>query len=152
MKIALAHDLAEAIVGDITPHDGVSADEKHTRERKVMTEIRDELGDEAGQELFELWHEYEQGKTPEAVVVKQFDKLEMLIQADEYEKGVVHALLCCSFVDEWIGQKKDLSEFFSSTPASLFTDTTVGAIYRALMEERSTSVAHQTEKVKMPYQ
>lgn len=30
--MALAHDLAEAVVGDITPHDGVSREEKHRRE------------------------------------------------------------------------------------------------------------------------
>lgn len=32
MKICMVHDLAEAIVGDITPHDGVSKEEKRKLE------------------------------------------------------------------------------------------------------------------------
>lgn len=31
--MALVHDLAECIVGDITPHDDVSDTEKHKREQ-----------------------------------------------------------------------------------------------------------------------
>ena len=30
--MALVHDLAESLVGDITPHDGVSKEEKYRRE------------------------------------------------------------------------------------------------------------------------
>ena len=33
IKMALVHDLAESIVGDITPSCGVSKDEKHRREK-----------------------------------------------------------------------------------------------------------------------
>eukprot|EP00170_Pyropia_yezoensis_P009483 contig_41929_g9519 len=43
MKLALVHDLAEALVGDITPHDGVSGEEKERRERAAMATIRDEV-------------------------------------------------------------------------------------------------------------
>ena len=32
VKMCLVHDLAESIVGDITPHDNVSKEEKHRRE------------------------------------------------------------------------------------------------------------------------
>lgn len=35
MKMALVHDLAESIVGDITPSCGVSTDEKHRREEVI---------------------------------------------------------------------------------------------------------------------
>lgn len=33
LKMALVHDLAECIVGDITPHCGVSKEEKHQKEK-----------------------------------------------------------------------------------------------------------------------
>ena len=33
MKIALVHDMAESIVGDIAPMDNVSKEEKHRREK-----------------------------------------------------------------------------------------------------------------------
>lgn len=46
-------------------------------------------------EIKELWLEYEDCTSEEARVVKDFDKLEMIVQADEYEQGErhhVHAL------------------------------------------------------------
>lgn len=32
MRIGLVHDLAESVVGDITPSDNVAIDDKHMRE------------------------------------------------------------------------------------------------------------------------
>ncbi len=37
MKLALVHDMAECIVGDITPFCGVSKEEKHEKERVSLT-------------------------------------------------------------------------------------------------------------------
>lgn len=37
--MALVHDLSEAIVGDITPFDGISKAEKHKREVAAMKHI-----------------------------------------------------------------------------------------------------------------
>lgn len=44
--MALVHDLAESIVGDITPHCGVSVEEKHRREEEAMKNICSLLGDQ----------------------------------------------------------------------------------------------------------
>jgi putative hydrolase of HD superfamily len=41
-----------------------------------------------------LWHEYETAVTAEAKIVKDFDKFEMIMQAHEYEKGLIS---CCQF-------------------------------------------------------
>lgn len=41
----------------------------------------------AAQEIKELWLEYEDCASAEARVVKDFDKMEMIVQADEYERG-----------------------------------------------------------------
>jgi putative hydrolase of HD superfamily len=38
------------------------------------------------QEISGLWAEYEAADTPEALLVKDFDKFEMIMQALEYEK------------------------------------------------------------------
>ena len=38
MKLALVHDMAECIVGDITPYCGVSKEEKHAKERVSLEE------------------------------------------------------------------------------------------------------------------
>lgn len=45
------------------------------------------------QEISGLWAEYEAADTPEALLVKDFDKFEMIMQALEYEKCKIRLLL-----------------------------------------------------------
>ncbi len=76
------HDIAESIAGDITPHDGVSEKDKHDIELNAMKTI---LGKTKNKEILNLWKEYEERKTEEAKFVFELDKMEMLLQAFEYE-------------------------------------------------------------------
>jgi hypothetical protein len=46
IKIALVHDVAESLVGDITPHCGVSEEEKHRLEAEAVATIQGMLGRE----------------------------------------------------------------------------------------------------------
>lgn len=88
-KIALVHDMAEAIVGDITPVDGISKEEKHRREYSsivYMTDLVKPYNPSAAKEIVDLWLEYENIATPEARFVKDVDKFELLVQTLEYEK------------------------------------------------------------------
>ena len=78
--MALVHDLAEAVVGDITPNDGVSDEEKAAMEREAMGTMTAALG-ARGEALMALWEEYEAGESAEARLVKDMDKLEMIAQA-----------------------------------------------------------------------
>ncbi|KDD75341.1 HD domain-containing protein [Helicosporidium sp. ATCC 50920] len=100
MELALVHDVAESVVGDITPHCGVSDADKERLERAAIQGLAERLGggmrSEEGAEprlnsvpeaLKELWEEYEAGSTKEAALVKDFDKLEMILQAAEYEQS-----------------------------------------------------------------
>lgn len=127
MKVALAHDLAEAIVGDITPDDPVSKEEKYRREQEAMSEIRTMLGgrNEAAEEVQRLWQEYEDQKTAESHFVKDLDKLEMILQAMEYEQS----------------QSMDLSEFFDSTRGRFLTET--GKAWAQEIERRRGQGAEQ---------
>lgn len=84
VAIALAHDLAESVVGDITPHDAVEPEEKHRREEAAMRELAATLGDD---ELLNLWQEFEQGETEEAKCVRDLDVIEMAHQAKVYERS-----------------------------------------------------------------
>lgn len=89
VKICLVHDLAESIVGDITPTDvRYTAEEKRRLELEAMDKIGSDVG-HAGiaAELKGLWLEYEDGQTAESKVAKQLDKYEMIVQADEYERA-----------------------------------------------------------------
>ncbi|KAF9135254.1 HD domain-containing protein 2 [Mortierella sp. 14UC] len=89
IKMAIVHDLAESLVGDITPYDGVTVEDKHTQERNAMHHLCHELlgWSAQAQEISALWAEYEAAATPEALLVKDFDKFEMIMQALEYEKS-----------------------------------------------------------------
>ncbi|XP_076359876.1 5'-deoxynucleotidase HDDC2 isoform X5 [Tachypleus tridentatus] len=86
IKMALVHDMAECIVGDITPWCGISKEEKHQQERDAMDKLCKLAGDQTGQEILELWEEYSQQTTAESKAVKDLDKFDMLLQAFEYEK------------------------------------------------------------------
>lgn len=86
MKLALVHDMAELIVGDITPLDNVPKEEKNRRELESMTYLKSLLPEPAGSLLLELWCEYEDGVTKEAQFVKDVDKFELLLQMVEYER------------------------------------------------------------------
>ena len=87
VMMAVVHDLAEAMVGDIAPWEGISKEEKMKREREGMRcMLSDMLHDSpAAIRIKELWEEYEEQTTPEARFVKDLDRLEMALQASEYE-------------------------------------------------------------------
>lgn len=86
MKMALIHDIGEAEIGDIVTVDGIKVLKepavKTSEERKYLKQILD-LIDKG--ELIKLFDEFEENQTLEAKLVKQLDKLEMAMQALEYE-------------------------------------------------------------------
>ncbi len=88
MKMAIIHDLAEAKIGDIVTYwryeKAASREEKIKKEKKAIQEMIS--GIEGYDEIFNLWFEFEEGKTKEAKFVRQVEKLEMSLQALEYEK------------------------------------------------------------------
>ncbi|RYP79508.1 hypothetical protein DL769_002927 [Monosporascus sp. CRB-8-3] len=102
MKICLVHDMAEALVGDITPVDGVPKPEKSRREAETIDYISEKLlgnvyGGLAGQDIRALWQEYEDSKTLDSHFVHDIDKIKLLTQMVGYEKRA--------------GQCLDLGEF-----------------------------------------
>lgn len=91
MKMCLIHDMAESLVGDITPVDGVPKPEKSRREAETMDYISNNLlgsvyGGLAGREIQAIWQEYEDSETLESHFVHDIDKMELLCQMIEYEK------------------------------------------------------------------
>ena len=79
LEIAIVHDLPEVRAGDITPHDGVSREEKQARELAAAEGL---LG--GAPRMLAAWHEYEDNVTPEARFVHALDKLDMGLQALRY--------------------------------------------------------------------
>eukprot|EP00042_Codosiga_hollandica_P036879 m.286100 g.286100 ORF g.286100 m.286100 type:complete len:201 (+) comp54981_c0_seq5:1053-1655(+) len=87
IKMALVHDLAECVVGDITPDCGVTKEEKQQRELAAMRGLCEMLEPTVAQEFMSLFLEYEAGTSPDAMFVKDIDKFEMVLQAYEYEQA-----------------------------------------------------------------
>jgi len=87
IKIALVHDLAEAVTGDIDAiqiaEKRISKQEKQELEIKAIKQIKVTLPQKIGEQIYGLWYEYEIGKSREAKFVKALDKLETLTQLVE---------------------------------------------------------------------
>ena len=135
--MALAHDLAEAIVGDIAPSAKIPKAEKSAMEARAMRTIASKANDAmgstsgAGERVASLWREYEEGVSPEAVFLKDLDKLEMILQAHEYESE---------------HDRYDLDAFFESTRGKF--KTSVGSAWAeqvvALRSHRHTNAPRPT--------
>ena len=84
MKLAIVHDLPEAITGDIDAvliaEGKATKEEKQAKELEAMDKIKNMLPEEIGEEIYSLWKEYEDSLTKEAKFVKAVDKLETLTQ------------------------------------------------------------------------
>ena len=112
-KMALVHDMAEALVGDITPVDGVSKIEKNRRESTTMDFLTRGLlggvnGGVQGEGLKEIWQEYEDDETLEANFVHDVDKMELVLQMIEYERMGEGKLDLGEFV--WVADRIKLDE------------------------------------------
>lgn len=87
VRIALVHDLAEAITGDIARRVDPGAQttneaEKARLERAAMDEL---VGGWNGEELYALWREYEERASSEARFVRDMNLIDMCLQALKYE-------------------------------------------------------------------
>jgi len=106
LKLALVHDLAEAVTGDPTPYDPTALpadpnarraflDGRHRRdptraaakraaEDAAVADLLADLPPALAAELADLWRELVAGASPAARFVKQADKLETFLQSREY--------------------------------------------------------------------
>ena len=101
LALTVIHDLAEIRVGDITPHDNVSPEQKHKQESEAAADMLS-----SQPELLGLWEEYEAQETAEAMFVHRIDRLDMALQARVYEQQ----------------EGLDLSEFLTSARQALAGD------------------------------
>lgn len=86
VKMALLHDIAESEIGDITP-DSMPHDRKEKLESEAFLRIASMLPEGMRAEYVSVWDEFCAGKTPEARIVAQADKIDMALQAVTYERA-----------------------------------------------------------------
>lgn len=93
MKMALVHDLAESITGDMITKESwqkrgtISRADKSRLEEKVLKTLLSKLDGRTAGDVMNLWKEFEGGKTKEAIFVRDLDTAEMIIQAHKYCKA-----------------------------------------------------------------
>ncbi|WP_119417760.1 HD domain-containing protein [Desertibaculum subflavum] len=81
LKLILVHDLVEIEAGDVPFFEtGDRKAAKAAREAAAIETIRAAIGGLAGQEVHDLWHEYEARATQEARFAGALDHLEVQIQ------------------------------------------------------------------------
>jgi len=84
LRMALIHDLPEAIMGDLMPSQKTA--ETKEKEETVIHQILSLLPETQRENYLAVWNEYQEGKTKESKAVRQLEKIEMALQAKEYEK------------------------------------------------------------------
>lgn len=89
--MSIADSISHLIItrmGDLTPLDDVSKEEKTRREGAAIDYfVHDLLGSSpAALRIEALWHEYEDRQTKESRLVKDLDRFELCLQAVEYER------------------------------------------------------------------
>lgn len=88
VRMALVHDIGEALVGDVIYEHGTKRigplKVKNADERNAVKEIFRDI--ENKKEYMSLWEEFVAQNSQEAQFVKRIEKLEMVIQALEYQK------------------------------------------------------------------
>ncbi|XP_077343072.1 5'-deoxynucleotidase HDDC2 [Lithobates pipiens] len=126
IRLALVHDMAESIVGDIAPADNVSKEDKHRKEKDAMKHLSHLLPEDLKKEIYDLWEEYEFQSSAEARFVKELDQCEMILQALEYE--------------ELEKRPGTLQDFYDSTSGK-FKHPGVVQLVSAIYEERNSNIA-----------
>lgn len=83
IKMLVLHELGEVVIGDITPFDNITPEEKMKNEHAAIKEV---LGDLIKRkEYFALLLEFDERKTKEAIFSYHCDKLDADIQAKVYQ-------------------------------------------------------------------
>jgi len=140
LKISLVHDLCNVYLGEYTPYDKVltgdqkkddeimrvlprfskadkerSSREQRDAEERALDKLLSILSNDFGEEIKELWNEYERQNSPEGRFVRQVDQIERLLQALEYNNtGKLNSVNPFWFqVKEWL-YDKELIEFIES--------------------------------------
>ncbi len=127
LKIAIVHDLAESVAGDVDVrliHSGkVSKQEKLDGELKAMQRLASFLPKKHGNEVYSLWKEYEDGSSIEARYIKALDKLETLTYIIEAGHEAIDVPeIIANYADEAVGNFPELSGLLKIIKKKLRTE------------------------------
>lgn len=104
---------------------------------KYVQSLLKKANPELGQELMDLWVEFEEGKTPEAKWMNEIDKFECMVQAHEYEQRTF--------------AEKDLSEFQGPYNAAKVVSPRGLAEVKLLSAEREAHFANRKQQLPLVF-
>ncbi len=88
LKMLIVHELGEVVIGDITPFDNVSPEEKLKLEHEAIVNVIGDLLKK--EEIISLLLEFDENKSKEAIFAHHCDKLEADIQSKVYQDMGCH--------------------------------------------------------------
>ena len=91
IKMLSIHEIGETIIGDITPFDGKTPEQKHDIEYKAVQHVIGNLNDKT--ELLELFSTFESHISNESIFSYYCDKLEADLQSKYYQDTNQHRTL-----------------------------------------------------------
>lgn len=83
LKMIAVHDLSEVDTVDVPAFLKSKRKKQKEIEKESMRKLKEKYDDPVIDEIYDLWWEYEEGKTPEAKFAKALDKVELRIQHNE---------------------------------------------------------------------
>lgn len=88
LKMLIIHEIGEVIIGDITPFDNISPEEKMEREHNAVIKVAGNLLKK--EEIISLLFEFDAKSTDEAIFAYYCDKLEADLQSKVYQDMGYH--------------------------------------------------------------
>ena len=118
IKMLLIHDLIMAHIEDFLPSEDEYAS-KREREKKAAQELLNNIPSEIKEEFKSLFDEYQAEETEEAILARECDKLDTLLQSLMYSKQL---------------NKNELAKFLTADYRKKFRSETGKAVLRQLEE------------------
>ncbi len=123
MKIAIVHDLPESITGDIPYMDvyngHILKENKQKDEIQAMNKIVRTLPERIGKEIYDLWEDYDQAKSREALFIKALDKIETTTHVSESVRGYTDLDMIAMYPDKHVNKFKQLKPILSELKSRL---------------------------------
>lgn len=112
LSMLLIHDIVEIEAGDTFLYDKKETQTQHQREEKALVHLFSILPKEQAMEFMNLWHEFEEQTTEEAIFAKSLDALQPLLNYSQV--GAVYTCDKPVSVDEVICSKQWIGKYYDS--------------------------------------
>lgn len=123
LKLALVHDLPELYAGDFSIFDKEGRKEKKEKEALAAKKLFSQLPEDLEKEIMDLFKEYEEQETPEAKIVKGFDKIQPLL------------LNLCSEGEAWKREKISIEDIINVKKKFVEHDEFLFRLFNRLLDD-----------------